>query len=113
MHSVPALHTARRTATAADSKRKTTAQALAELSATAQPRELQAVIHAVKSGFEQVGGEIADRDLVKLRGEIAELRDDLVQVRSQFYAFRGLQLRENEKNETSSVHHNERARNQT
>jgi hypothetical protein len=38
--------------TVADSKRMKTAHALAELSAIVQPRELQAVVNAVKSGFE-------------------------------------------------------------
>jgi hypothetical protein len=60
----------RRTATAADSKRGTTAQALAELSLTFQRRELQAVISAVKSGFEALGGKTAESngDLVELGG---------------------------------------------
>jgi hypothetical protein len=82
---LPAAHTGRRAATGADSNRKTAAQALAELSATGQPRELQAVVNAIQSGFEAAGS-----DMSEIRGEVAELR-------AQFYAFRESQLRENDK----------------
>jgi hypothetical protein len=103
---LPAAHTGRRAVTGADSKRKTAAQALAELSATVQPRELHAVINAIDSGFKAVGSDISEirEDVAELRahnseirGDVAELRRDDAELRAQFYAFRESQLRENDK----------------
>jgi hypothetical protein len=59
-----AAHTGH-SATNVDSEREMTAQASAELSATFLPRDLQAVINAIESGFQS------------LRGDIVELRTDM------------------------------------
>jgi hypothetical protein len=89
---LPAAHTGRRTATVADPKRGTTAQALAELSATVQPRELLADINAVNSGFEALGGDMGnihsdwDPSVAGLDAKVAVLD-------TAFRTFRNLQLR--------------------
>jgi hypothetical protein len=76
---LPAAQTVRRTATVADSKLKTTAQALSELYATAQPRKLQAVNNAVKSGFETLGSDMGnirsdlDASVARLDAKVAVL----------------------------------------
>jgi hypothetical protein len=76
---LPAAQTGRRTATVADSKRKTTAQALAELYATAQASKLQAVNNAVKSGFEALGSDMGnirsdlDASVARLDAKVAVL----------------------------------------
>jgi hypothetical protein len=89
---LPAANKGRRTATVADSTRGTTAQALAELSATVQPRELLAEINAVNSGFEELGGDMGNIHS-DLDPSVAGLDAKVTVLDTAFRTFRKLQLR--------------------